>query len=113
VLPPNERVFPFSVLAEELPPARSGKKCRLSTLIRWATRGARSPDGRLVRLEAARLGNRWVSTREAIARFMVALTPCPGESPSRSQTSAGTPRTPSQRLKASERAAEERERRGV
>ena len=37
--------------------------------------GAREPGGALVRLEEARLGSRWVTTREALGRFMTALTP--------------------------------------
>jgi hypothetical protein len=104
MLPVNEQKVPFAKLAEELPPARSGKKCHLSTIIRWATRGARGPSGDLVRLEAARLGNRWVSTREALARFMERLTPAAGHP---SSAPPPTPRTPTQRQHASGQTAEQ------
>src|SRR5262245_22295980 len=112
MLPVHEQKVPFAKLAEELPPARSGKKCHLSTLIRWATKGARGPGGQQVRLEAARLGHRWVSTREALARFMAALTPRPIQNPTESPVASEEPRTPSQRQRASDRAAAELERIG-
>jgi hypothetical protein len=82
-----------------VPPARSGKKTHLSTLLRWINPGSRAPSGELVRLEAIRLGNRWFTTAAALQRFAAALTPQPADSPTRS------PRTTEQRQRATERAA--------
>jgi hypothetical protein len=84
-----------------VPPARSGKKTHLSTILRWILRGAKSPTGELVKLEALRIGNRWVTSREALQRFAERLTPrLDGEPPSAWRTLA-------QRSRASERASRE------
>jgi hypothetical protein len=68
--------------------------------------GARGPNGERVKLEALRLGGRWVSSREALQRFAEALTP-------HTDTPASATRTPRQRRRASERAARELERLGI
>jgi hypothetical protein len=46
----------------------------LSTAIRAITRGIRAQTGERVYLEALRIGGRWVTSREAIARFTACLT---------------------------------------
>ena len=87
------------------PPATWYKKTHISTLLRMGNERREGPDGTIVRLEALRLGGRWVTSREAIQRFMERLTP-------RVDVEAQpAPRSPGQR--ASERAAEELRRRGV
>ena len=58
-----------------LPPIRAGKRIHVATMIRWIMRGVRSPSGTLVRLEAARLGSRWITTKQALQRFLEAITP--------------------------------------
>jgi hypothetical protein len=60
-----------------VPPGRSGRKTHLSTLLRWITKGAKGPDGEVVRLEAVRLGGRWMTSRGALQRFAERLTPSP------------------------------------
>jgi hypothetical protein len=78
-------------------PARSGKgRVCPSTVWRWAHHGTRTPDGRLVRLEVARVGERWLTSRAAVERYIQALTVLPAEAPTR---------TPAARRTASERAA--------
>jgi hypothetical protein len=47
----------------------TGKRPEKSTVIRWMTRGA---DG--VRLEAVRLSRDWLTSSEAITRFIIART---------------------------------------
>jgi hypothetical protein len=85
-----------------VPPGRGGCKCHISTLVRWITRGCRAPSGELVRLRAARLGSRWITSHEAIAEYMAALTPTVG-SPVQPQP----PRTPGRRQRAAQRAADQ------
>jgi hypothetical protein len=51
------------------------KEVSFSTILRWVTIGALSPDGKRVRLDAVRLGGRWITSREALQRFAEALTP--------------------------------------
>src|SRR5437588_5416327 len=45
-----------------------------STIFRWVKAGSRSAAGQLVRLEAVRVGGRWLTSRGAVARFVSALT---------------------------------------
>jgi hypothetical protein len=85
-----------------IPPARGGRRCHISTLVRWITIGAKAPDGRRVRLQAVRLGNRWVTSQAAIRRFCEALTPA-----LESDAERPAPRTPGQRARADEVARQE------
>jgi hypothetical protein len=96
--PMNEKTLPLNQAAQRVPPSR-GKKTHISTLLRWITRGAKSPDGAVVRLEALRLGGRWLTSEEALQRFSQKLTPTfPGDT-------VPAPRSPAARTRASERAA--------
>jgi hypothetical protein len=70
-----EQPISLEAAARLIPPARNGKRCHLSTLLRWITDGAKAPGGARVRLEAVRLGGRWVTSRGAIQRFAEKLTP--------------------------------------
>jgi hypothetical protein len=78
-----------------------------STVFRWARKGLKSPDGRLVRLEAVRVGARWLTSRAAVTRFVAALTA--GADP----TDSEAPRSPVCRTRASEAAEKELRRLGV
>lgn len=49
------------------------RKTHSSTIIRHITKGIKTPAG-VVKLEATRIGGRWVTTREAIDRFSERLT---------------------------------------
>jgi len=93
--------------ANLLPPGRGGARPTLGCDLRWVLKGAKSPSGELVRLEAIRLGGRWLTSREALQRFAERLTPSlDGEPPA-------APRTANQRRQASERAARELEGMGI
>lgn len=69
-----------------------------STVFRWVTKGARSADGQIVKLEAVRLPGSWRTSRPAIARFVAALTPA-------TDSSTPTHRSFAARKRASDRAA--------
>ena len=79
-----------------LPSSRAGKKLNLCTIWRWITGGVRAIDGTRVRLEAVRVGGRWLTSREAIERFSASLTGTP--------TEAAPIRTPAARQRAAEAA---------
>ena len=102
-----ESVISLSQAADLLPPGRGGARPTLSCILRWILKGARSPSGELVRLEALRIGGRWVTSREALQRFAEALTPQLSGSP------GSTPRSVSKRRQASELAARDLERLGL
>lgn len=61
--------------ARELIPGRDGQRVGFTTVWRWVTFGVLDPKGRRVKLEARRLGGRWLTSKEAIERFTIALTP--------------------------------------
>jgi hypothetical protein len=103
--PTGEDVLSLAAAAKLVPPARNGRRCHLSTILRWVLRGAKAPDGTLVRLEACRIGSRWLTSRQALRRFAERLTPCldgDGRAPE--------VRAPARRQRASDRAAAELER---
>jgi hypothetical protein len=105
----SETTFPLTKACGLVEPARAGAKTHISTLVRWITVGARGPGGQRIRLEAVRLGGRWLTSREALQRFADRLTPQLDQG----TTSAPTPRTPTARQRAAERAAKELERCGI
>lgn len=74
-----------------------------STVVRWLTKGMRTGDGRVVKLDAVRVGGRWLTSRGAVARFVAALTAAADPT---SAATTPTPRTPAARNRASEKAAE-------
>lgn len=62
-----------------LPSSRPGKRTHLSTLIRWIQRGTRTPDGRRVKLRAARVGWAWMTTRTWVREFIEAISTTPSD----------------------------------
>src|SRR5258707_15827738 len=83
----------LSTAARKLVPHR-GQSVAPSTLWRWHRQGVRTPDGRRVHLELARVGGKWLVSAAALARFIAASTPAIPTDP----TTTATPRTPAQRI---------------
>ncbi len=88
--------------ARRFPSYRGNRPCNPSTVFRWLATGVVTADGRRVKLEAARVAGRYLTTEAAISRFIRAQTPHPADT---SAPRTPTP-TPTQRTKAAERAAE-------
>jgi hypothetical protein len=65
----HEKLLPLAEAAKQVPPNRNGRPVHVSTLVRWIHHGVGG-----VRLEARRLGGRWVTTLEALDRFSQAQT---------------------------------------
>ena len=63
----TEQLINLSVAAARYPGHRGDTRLSPATLTRWILRGARSVDGRTVRLEAIRCGHRWLTSHEAMA----------------------------------------------
>jgi hypothetical protein len=92
-------------------PAHRGKgSVNPCTAFRWVTKGVKTPDGRVVKLEAARVGGRWLTTPEAVARFLQSLTAAADPIATRSLP---TPRSETASRRASERAAEKLKKMGA
>lgn len=94
----NGDVLSLPAAAKQLPSPRGAGRANPSTVWRWITTGSRA-GGRTVKLEAARLGSSWFTSRAAIARFMESLTP--------GATTPAAPRAPTKaaRRRAGEAAA--------
>jgi len=61
--------------AGRLFPAYRGKgNMNPATVWRWVMKGQKSSRGAVVKLEAVRVGGRWLTTRSAVARFVTTLT---------------------------------------
>jgi hypothetical protein len=85
----REKALGLDEISKHLPASRGARKVSFTTVLRWIQKGARAADGRLVRLEALRLGSRWVSSLEAVQRFAENLASTPDDA-----TPACTPRGP-------------------
>jgi hypothetical protein len=90
----------LSAAGRLFPGHRGGTAVDPSTVFRWVTKGANTPSGGPVRLEAVRVGGRWLTSQGAVARFVAALTAAADPSPT------PAPRSPAARRRASERAGE-------
>lgn len=96
-----DELKPLSSYCNKIPGHRAGTKTHISTLIRHATAGVRAPDGRRVKLQATRFGNRWLCCDRWFDTFVSSLTTSPTD-PADSVT-----RTPAQRDRASSAAERE------
>jgi hypothetical protein len=96
----NETLLGLGQAARRVPSGRANRPVNPSTIFRCIHDGVKRWDGSVVRLEAVRLGGRWLTSLEALQRFAEAQTPALADP-------APTPRTPTARQRASERAAAE------
>lgn len=71
----NEQLISLAAAARMVPPSRRGRPTSPSTLLRWVQDGVACSDGQRVYLDAFRLGGRWVTSIEALARFAGRQTP--------------------------------------
>lgn len=71
----TERLIGLAEAARLFPAYRQGRPVSPVTPWRWATKGVRRSDGATVRLEAVRVGGRWLTTVEAVERFIQNQTP--------------------------------------
>jgi hypothetical protein len=92
----------LSAAGRLFPGHRGGKSVDPSTVFRWVTKGTRTPGGRPVKLEAVRVGGRWLTSRGAVTRFVAALTAASDPTPS---STAPASRSPAVRRRAAEKAA--------
>src|SRR5262245_38913077 len=103
----SETLLGLNEAARRLPPGRGGKRPSFSCVLRWLTHGVPGPDGERVKLEGVRVGGRWLTSEEALARWAERLTPrLDGEAPP-------TPRSAQRRRTAVERATEELDHLGI
>jgi Protein of unknown function (DUF1580) len=110
----QEQLISLSQAGRRFPKSRHGKATHLtpSAIWRWVTDGVRAADGRRVKLEAVFVAGRWLTSIEAIERFVTAQQPTGGQlcpitsGPSRSPS-------PADRRRAAEKAGNELEKLGM
>ena len=67
----KERTVSLEQAAKSLP-GWNGRSINASTVWRWIVHGTRAIDGTVVCLEAIKVGGRWITTLEALDRFLSA-----------------------------------------
>lgn len=97
----TEHVIRLTEAARMVGPGRQNRPTSVCTVYRWILTGLKSPSGELVKLEGIRLGDKWVTSKEAMQRFAERLTP------DVNVRSAPAPRTARQRQRAVERVERE------
>ncbi len=70
----DEELLALQDLPARLPPAKSGRRVHRAAVWRWVSKGLHGPDGSRVHLEALRMGRRWVTSKQAVARFFILLS---------------------------------------
>ena len=95
----QEDVTSLAAAGKLFPGSRGAERVSPTTTFRWATKGVRTPAG-VVKLETFRAGRRLFSTKQAVERFVTALS-TPAD-----PVATPTVRTPSARRKAADAAAE-------
>jgi hypothetical protein len=103
----SETTLSLSQAARIIPPYRLDRPVHPATLTRWILSGVRGPDGSRIRLEAIRRPSGWLTSREAVERFLTRLTPDLDTEP------ALRPETPGKRHRACEQAGRELEKLGI
>ena len=95
----------LSQAARLIPAHRGEGRASPSCIWRWMRFGYRLPSGDVVKLEAARIGGRWLTTTAALMRFMESTTAASSPTSTDSTPSVCAPRSESRRRRASELAA--------
>jgi hypothetical protein len=78
--------------AARIPGHRGGPHLNGSTIFRHITKGVRAANGELIRLEAVRVGCRWLTSVESVARFAERLTAAELQTTDDSSVPAPSPR---------------------
>jgi hypothetical protein len=102
----EERTISLAAAARMLPPGRRGRPVTISCVLRWVIDGVKTPAG-VVRLQAVRVGSRWVTSVEALERFADRQTP------QFENVQHEAPRTGTARQRAAERAFQQLRKLGI
>jgi hypothetical protein len=69
----GETLLPIGRVAERFPGITAGETMCRRTPLNWIKVGVRGPNTERIRLEAIRVGSRWITSEEAVTRFLAAL----------------------------------------
>ena len=70
----DETLINIAQATRMIPGRSGGKPLHRATLHRWISKGVKTPDGRVVRLESVRVGGQRMTTQEALQRFLGAMS---------------------------------------
>jgi hypothetical protein len=70
----SEKAMSLASVAKAVPFRIGEYRVTTTSLWRWATSGGQARPGEVLRLEAVRIGGRWVTSVAAVERFVQALT---------------------------------------
>jgi hypothetical protein len=104
----QETMLSLAQAARRFPPFRLGRPVSPATIWRWCHEGVKVPDAGVVKLECIRVSGRWLTSVQAISRFVARQTPGVNNEPP-----AETPRKPDKRQCAAEKVGEELEALGI
>src|SRR5262245_21579144 len=99
----TEQLFSLTEAAELMPARRKGRRLHVSCLYRWSTAGCRG-----VILETVSVGGTRCTSREAVVRFIEAVTAV-----RRGKQPAALPRSPSRHQAAAAKAKQELAKLGI
>lgn len=71
----NEQLISIAEASRKFPNHRGVGTIRTTTIWRWINRGIRLPDGSILKLEALRVAGRWLTSTEAVTRFIERQNP--------------------------------------
>ena len=70
----DETILSLHDAAQLIPSNRAGKRINFSTVWRWALKGIIAQNGDRVKLEFVKCGGRLLTSKQALERFVAALT---------------------------------------
>ena len=86
----QEPLITLGQAATRYPGHRGASRLHPATLARWVLTGVRAIDGRQVKLEALRVGTRWLTSEAALQRFAKALAAPTDSAPTAPQAAGRT-----------------------
>jgi hypothetical protein len=105
ILDRGEPTIGVAEVARQFPASRGSGRVHPQTIVRWIQKGVRAANGERIKLEAIRVGYRWMTSEAALKRFLMASTVIEPET--------AALRTPAQRHRASEEAGAQLEKVGA
>jgi hypothetical protein len=71
----HEQLISIAEASRRFPNHRGVGTIRTTTVWRWISRGVRLSDGTVLKLEAVRVAGRWLTSHEAVTRFVERQNP--------------------------------------
>lgn len=79
----TDKLISLTEVCALLPGARGAKRLHRQTIARWIEKGVKGKSGERVKLEAKRVGHRWLTTAAAVEVFFALLAEMPEETDAR------------------------------